>query len=134
MPEKEKRVVRLLLQQCTSAQLDLSGIEPASPGPEPDTSDPADPAGLTGPEEVLRRCGQPDDDGIMRVSPTARAGDESGLCVRQCSVYDIRVCVLCSYPGLAVFVLLIFSSFKCLASLITLNCKHFLHLIFPVNY
>ena len=64
--EKEKRVVRLLLQQCTSAQLDLSGVSPA---PEPEPSDTADPAGLTGPEEVLRRCGQPDDDGVLRVSP-----------------------------------------------------------------
>ena len=60
----EKRLVRLLLQQCTSAQLDLSGTDPAT---EPQ-------------DDPLRQCGTPDDDGVLRVShcgsgvlPVARA-------------------------------------------------------------
>ena len=50
----EKRVVRLLLQQCTSAQLDLSRVQP-------DAETPGETAGA---DPTLE---QPDDDGVLRV-------------------------------------------------------------------
>ncbi|KAF0313478.1 hypothetical protein FJT64_016012 [Amphibalanus amphitrite] len=51
----EKRLVRLLLQQCTSAQLDLRGTDAVSPESDADL--------------ILERCGAPDDDGLLKIGP-----------------------------------------------------------------
>ncbi|XP_043232388.1 D-aminoacyl-tRNA deacylase 2-like isoform X2 [Amphibalanus amphitrite] len=97
----EKRLVRLLLQQCTSAQLDLRGTDAV--GAESDA------------DLILERCGAPDDDGLLKIGPglvlfvcflsgcddaTARRAATTALSARLSeSAADSRRTAITSAPG-----------------------------------